>query len=379
MPAIPFIKTKIGTTHVVYLPNKNLYIQLEEPAWFIFDRTAKQQPTETIVRQFSQKFGTNGNDSLQFVKQIQNRLENKLNGSPAKIKTGPVIPANKPGCKPHFIHRYLVGEKFFIFHFETHELRGFIHPLIGHLETKITSAEPFIFELYNYKQNIVFRTNGKVQGSWKRDESHKVKGCIFIHFATAVYGKNSGDWLMTVHASAISDSTKTLLFPAKPGSGKTTIAALLAAKGFHLVSDDFVPVDKHFQAYPLPLAVSVKAGAEKLLAAGFPELENKKCVSVSSTKKGYYLPVSSKHYEKHVLPIFAFVFVEYNPSVDFHLEKLETTEGIPLLFEEAGIRPSAENAAVFFRKIQEVSFFRLTYSNTQKATNSVIQLFRHGQ
>src|SRR5690606_33142888 len=134
----------------------------------------------------------------------------------------------------------------------------------------------FLFELFKSQDMIVFRFNGEVKGTWKKDETHLVKGLIFMYLINVIHGKTEADWLMTVHASAISNGRKTILFSAPPNHGKTTIAALLQNRGYKLISDDFVPIDRNsLKAYPFPIAMSVKQTSMDLLASLFPGLEQK--------------------------------------------------------------------------------------------------------
>ena len=92
-----------------------------------------------------------------------------------------------------------------------------------------------------------------------------------------MHDKTDADWLMTVHASAITNGKKTILFSAPPPcNGKTTIADLLQARGYKLISDAFVTIDRYsFKAYPFPIAMSVKEGSIDLLASLFPALEQR--------------------------------------------------------------------------------------------------------
>ena len=182
---------------------------------------------------------------------------------------------------------------------------------------------------------------------------------------------------MTVHASAISNGHKTILFSAAPGSGKSTIAALMQTRGFKIISDDFVPIERStFKAFPFPIAMSVKEGSLDLLKPHYPELENNPIIILNPEKRIKYLPIDNR-IMKMAFPVNEFIFIKYDSSVDFELEKIEPANAVKTLFEEAWIPPQPDNVAIFLDKITGISFFRLTYSNNIKALDAISQLFEN--
>jgi hypothetical protein len=204
---------------------------------------------------------------------------------------------------------------------------------------------------------------------------------IFMVLINVIHHKTDTDWLMTIHASAITDRKKTILFSAPPGNGKTTIAALLQSRGYHLISDDFVPVDRTtFYAWPFPIAMSVKPGSVELLTSHFPELEHKEISYITPEKSVRYLaPGQQLNISESVFPVRELIFIEYNNSVDYSLERLDTINGIKLLLDQTWIIPNPGNAQLFFEWISQVTFFKLTYSDNEKALEAITNLFNHEQ
>ena len=378
MPVIPFIKKRIGRSYLVWFQNSNMYILLEEPAWFVFRKTAKRYKLETIVKEFTIRYVNTPEDSLSFVKDIRLAIE-KMN----QVDYTQSMPdqysddLNEHNYSPFSIHLYKLGDKVIAFSYETNYFESFIHPLICHFETKEENNEMPIFELFAFQQRIVFRFNGEVKGIWSLDESPFIKGLIFMYLINVWHDKKDADWLMTVHASAITNGKKTILFSAPPGNGKTTFAALLQAQGYKLISDDFVPIDRQgFNAYPFPIAMSVKEGSVALLSSFFPTLEQKPLNYISPEKSVRYLP-SGHHLDatEDIYPVQEIIFIQYNNSVDFEFEKLDIISGLKLLLDQAWITPVKGNSALFFDWVLHISFFRLTYSNNQKAMDVVTNLF----
>jgi hypothetical protein len=357
-----------------------LYLQLEEPAWFVFRKTRQRCKTETIAKEFAIRYNTSPDESLSFVREIRlNIVKMNQSTSLSEQTTQEMADFNSYTFSPFAIHKYKLGNQLISFSYENSTFEYYIHPLICHLETTEESEEIPLFELFGHEESIVFRFNGEVKGIWKPDETHLVKGLIFMCLINAMYQKADDDWLMTVHASAITNGKKTILFSAAPGNGKTTMAAMLQAKGYHLISDDFVPIDRDMlNAYPFPIAMSVKEGSMEVLASHYPSLGKKPLNYVSPEKSVRYLASSNhKDYSKNIFPVREFIFIKYDPKVDFVLEKLDPLKGIKLLLDQTWVTPVKGNAAILIEQILKKSFYQLTYSNNEKAIESISKLFEN--
>ena len=148
-----------------------------------------------------------------------------------------------------------------------------------------------------------------------------------------------------------------------------------------MISDDFVPIDrKLFQAYPFPIAMSVKEGSVDLLSNHFPKLSEKRLNIPASDKRVRYLP-SDQQQEIHkmIFPVREIVFVQYDKAADFSWKKLDPAEGAKKLFDQTWVTPVPGNAALLFERMPQIAFYQLTYSNNQKALDAITNLFGHDQ
>lgn len=357
-----------------------MYLQLEEPAWFVFRKTTQRYKAETIANEFASRYGIPIIESLTFINDIRSEI-NKLNIAehPKNKITEFLYELNKHAFTSFSVHRYLLGNKLIEFVFENKYFEHFLHPLLSHFETAENSTEKTLFELFAHQEQIVFRFNGVVKGVWTKDETHLVKGLIFMFLINVMYDKTETDWLMTVHASAITNGKKTILFSAPPNHGKTTIAALLQDRGYQLISDDFVPIDRHsFKAYPFPIAMSVKQSSMHLLAALFPTLEEKPLNYISPEKSVRFLPPKvNPEINSRIFQVHGFVFIKYDSDVDFVWEKLDPVKALKLLLDQAWVTPTPGNAVLLFERIFQLSFYQLTYSNNKKALDTIAKLFEN--
>jgi len=380
MSSIKYIKKKIGQTYLVWFQNSNLYTQLEEPAWFVFRKTVNRHKTGTIISDFSWRYGIEMEQSKQFVNDIQSMICQMNQPTPISH-----LPDNYPEelkskkFKPYSTRCYQITHNLIEFSFENQQFESYIHPLISYLETVKTNSKLSQFELFQYQDKSVLRLNGEIKGTWTLDNTHRLIGFTYMLLINEMYNKTDDFWLMTVHAAALTNGRKTILIPAESGSGKTTIAALLQSRGYQLISDDFVPIDRQlFQAWPFPIAMSIKSGAMEVLSSVYPDLDNKPIKLTSSKKTVRYLsPEYKPESSMLVSPIKEVISIKYDSTVEFEFKKADKLKSIKLLLDQSWILPNAGNARAFLDQVSQWSFYQLTYSNNEKALEAISKLFDH--
>ena len=233
MTAIEYIKLKIQDSYLVWLKHSGQYLRLEEPAWFVFRKTVKRHKAETIAAECVERYGLTPEESLKYVNDIRTGIEKANQSSDFGFQaTEYPDDLGSNTFESYSVYCYKFGESLVELSYETRNLEYYLHPLISHLTTVDITNRKAVFELFTYYDKIAFRLNGEIKGLWTYDETHLVKGVIFMNLINVIFEKTDDFWLMTVHASAITNGRKTLLIPAEQGSGKTTMAALLQDKGF---------------------------------------------------------------------------------------------------------------------------------------------------
>jgi hypothetical protein len=178
-----------------------------------------------------------------------------------------------------------------------------------------------------------------------------------------------------LHASGIISNNRAILFSAAAGSGKSTISALLKAHGYGYLSDDFIAVDLHGNAYPFPAAISVKEGAVDALSVYYPELTNQLTKQSFVGKQVKYLPVFNIDKHSTGVPVKAFVFVQFTKSEPFNFEEVTKKKALELLLQETWVNPTPELVMAFFDWIGVTDFYRLTYSDNEKMISTIKNLF----
>ena len=378
MQKIPFVKKKIGQSYLVWFQNSNLYTQLEEPAWFVFSKIVKRYKTETIAAECVGRYEFQFDECLQFVKDIRSNIKqmNQLieysyreDDYPFELKSKKFIPFST--------RRYQLSQNMIEFSFENQEFESYFHPLISYLETDNSFGKISRIEIYEYEEQSVLRLNGEVKGVWSKDSTHRLIGFTYMSMINEMYNKNNDFWLMTVHAAALTNGIKTILIPAESGSGKTTMAALLQSRGYRLLSDDFVPIDREFfRAWHFPIAMSVKQGAVELLSSVYSNLEEKPIRQTAAKKAVRYLtPDYNPELSNIACPVKDVISIKFDPTVEFEFKKADRLKAIKLMLDQSWILPNSGNAGVFLDQVSQWSFYQLTYSNNEKALDAISKLF----
>ena len=190
MQTIPIIKKKIGQSYLIWFQNSNLYLQLEEPAWFVLSKTRQRYKAETLAKEFALRYGATPEESDTFVREIRLKIKEMNELLVVKDRSiEKVSDLNGLTFTPFSTHHYLLGSQLISFSYETRTFESYIHPLICHLETAEIKGEQPLFELFAHQESIVFRFNGDVKGIWNLDETNFVKGMIFMYLINVMYQK----------------------------------------------------------------------------------------------------------------------------------------------------------------------------------------------
>jgi hypothetical protein len=362
------VSKELDGAFVVWFAAGNQFLRMEEPAYFVFRNSENGLDSKQIACRCAEKYGISQEESSVFTADVLKGIE-KIRNRKSTPDNSKEEALRQKRFSSFSVRNYSLNGKAVSFHFETLEYEYFIHPLFRHLELDARVPESALFELFGYGKRIVLRVGGQVTGTWRKNEGHFVKGMVFLQLLNVAYGKTDRDWMAVIHASAVSNGEKTVVFTASSGSGKSTIAALLKQKGFSVVADDFIPVEGATQQIcQLPAAMSVKEGAIGLLSAWYPELQANR----QTYQAERYLPVEGC---VSPAPVRAIVFIKYSREVDFEWQELSCTEALKMLLDETWTSPSAENAGRFLDWYSGIPCYRLTYSNNEKALQIITKLF----
>lgn len=378
MPYIPHIVRSYRGHHIVWFQNSKQFVLLKQPAFDIFQMKIRDKGINKIILHLEKKFGIDTSSGSILTNEILQGIEryNTIEVSDA-IRTEYLN--DQLTSKKHYPQRkYGLGNWVVSIAYENQIFENYIHPLISHLELGPETQQDFDFEIISNKSNIILKRESRILGAYGIEETNLLKGKIFFEMANIIHGITENEWLMTVHASAITNEKKTILFSAAPGGGKTTIAALLLRNGFRLVSDDFVPVDRLLMAYSFPVALSVKEGSLQTLLPYYPELSEKPSFDVSPEKRVRYVSeLINLKKQTDKFPINEVVFVQYDKNIPCRMKRLNRTKGLMKFLEQTYVTPEPACVEILLNWAFKANFYELIYSDNLKAISKASKLFEY--
>ena len=271
--------------------------------------------------------------------------------------------------------QYAFKDKAFQVNFDSDLVKKTIHPSIAHLETENNVSPSVIFDIYIESDQLCLFKNEVLVRIVPKQNYHFIQGKFAMELLTFIHDSEESDWLGTFHGSTLSDGENSILFIGASGKGKSTLCALLTAKGFELVADDVSPMlgaDSHI--YHNPSAISIKKGAFSLLRPlvnGFDELPD----TVFNKTKGVIKYLPCKDPNKDHYPCRAIIMVNYTKDSDTTLELHSIKEALETLIPESWLSPSSLHAKTFLDWLSKTPVYQLTYSDTEGVTKEITKCF----
>jgi hypothetical protein len=177
------------------------------------------------------------------------------------------------------------------------------------------------------------------------------------------------------HAAMVADSQHGIMLCAPRESGKSTLAAHLAAHGFALVSDE--PALLHLDTASVSrveMPISLKEGTWKILSDAWPQLVDAPIHVRSDGRRIKLLHPSSDHSAAYPQRLTHIVFPRYSASSPPRLEALAPMQALALLNEGGmllGKRFDKEKFEQFLRLICATPTFVAKYSSLQEADQMI--------
>ncbi len=144
------------------------------------------------------------------------------------------------------------------------------------LRLKTSNEDKKSIELFSRKGEWCIGINGEQVQSFPEEDWEHFHGTVYTELLNLLHGKKLQEWMGVFHAAAVVKETKGrrdsgneglrdeetkgqgdretegMVFVGESGSGKSTVAAILMAHGYRVLTDDFLPVE-------VPNKVEVKA------------------------------------------------------------------------------------------------------------------------
>lgn len=181
-----------------------------------------------------------------------------------------------------------------------------------------------------------------------------------------------------IHAAVLAKGNKAILFPAPPGSGKSTLTAWLAFHGWRLLSDEMALIQPHSrQVTPFVRPICLKNNSIQLAKAWFPE-GNFSTVA-SDTHKGDVIHLSppESSWQQHTEPaeIVGIVFPNYKADTPLDIYQLTKTQGFMQFATNAfnyGVI-GTQGFSTLCNVIEQVPSFEIFYNDLSAVSEFLLQ------
>jgi len=143
---------------------------------------------------------------------------------------------------------------------------------------------------------------------------------------------------LILHSAVLVKNNKAIVFPAMPGSGKSTLTAFFSLSGWQLYSDEMAIIEPSSAlVHPLYRPVCLKNNSIDLIKKHFPQAQF--TPTCRDTQKGdvAHLKALTWHEHSNFTPceIAAVVFPQYKNGCEFSFYQLDKVEGFSRVIKNA--------------------------------------------
>ena len=372
------IYIKVENSYAVWFKASRIFLMVEEPAFYILKLIIKNVQLDKIVNQFSIRYKIPLEEVSNFVLELDKKFQQYLNNPEAESgNTSDSLNNQNQNIRFYAKRTYSVNDIVLKINYGDSELEDVIHPLISHLENQKSTVPNHFFEIFRLGEKLLVKFDGDIFEKFNYNETGYLKAAVLLKLLGILYGIKHENWMMTIHAAAITDGNSAIVFPAMAGSGKSTLATLLYAHGFNLLSDDFLAMDTISKnVYPLPVAATIKEGSFDVLSPHFPELNDIILQRAYTGKQVRYLPIDNLLNVNTGFMADKFVFINYSQGKPLRFERVTKKTALQTLLNETWVNPIPSSVKEFFNWFDKTKFFELEYSKTSDALKIVKKLFK---
>ncbi|MCK7590243.1 hypothetical protein M0G43_06640 [Subsaxibacter sp. CAU 1640] len=366
---------KIGDNHVLWFESSNSYVVLSTTAYqlltFYLESDDKHQFTFALQQH------------LNFtLKQTENCFSELTDFLMAvhKVKSNDVAHDNVENIPDNLVSiHYDFGHAKIRIGYGSEKLIKLIHPYISHLLSNDENQIDAEFAIFTKNGLIHLFKNGESIAHYDFENFHFLQGKFTMELVTSIYKNTVSDWMATFHSSTITNGEEAIMIIGASGSGKSTLSAVLMAKGFDLLADDFSPMLAENQhLYRFPSAISIKTGAFKIIEDLFPNFESydlQKSISKPTNLK-YLPPLSSFHTSNQHFECNKVVLVKYDNNAVNELKVCPSEKILQTLIPDSWISPQEEHSKLFLNWLKNLKFYELNYCDNNFAVSAFKELFK---
>jgi hypothetical protein len=281
-------------------------------------------------------------------------------------------------ARPGRQRRYRLADIPFSITCSDSEIDAMISPVFGHLEIiesrQTNNIEAREFSVEADGSGFILLADGieLAHSAALDDILERLCSDIVMHSYERV------DWFVSVHAAALGDANACIMLPGASGTGKSTLAACLLARGkLRLLTDDIALLDRttmHVRPVPAPLVL--KRGSWGLVN-GFTRIESAP-VHRRYGEDVRYLAPDRTQIADACLPVRAIIFPKRVSESTLNARPITQLEGLQRMLAAPATVKGPISEDILARLIEwsaTVRFYLLAYATPEQATAAIHEIF----
>jgi hypothetical protein len=270
---------------------------------------------------------------------------------------------------------YALSNVIFRIDFYSVEMEAIMQAVLGHLEHPESRAYDHSFEVLIDRTEYCLKKNDIEVGREKNP--HRLRHELVYEIAKSSYPDS--EWLVFLHAGAISDDKHCILLPGNPFCGKSTLTASLTLEGLHYICEDIAPIARRsWSVCPVQTRICLREGGWRVLSQQHPGIKSVQGGRRWRKQLRYLTP--PKALKQSQFSVHCIVFPEYIPDQTFQFTPISSEDKLTRLIQTGawfGDSLNQEWIEELLEWIESTPGYQLRYQNTQEAVDAIRNLLAH--
>lgn len=374
MLKVPSLSKQIKSQQLLWLRSSNSYLIVDERINELINLFVSNTEKTDFMSAASEVIGVSHSQSEIYYDEISQLFSTDSFSDKKNTQT-----RSFDASLREYSETYNVGGMDLQVNYSHKSVKELIHPQIAHLVCeKSVKTNQIVFDIFYANNTLYFYKNSALIDSYKEKNYHVLQGNFCMQLLCVIHKKTEDEWMGTIHASTVTNEKEAILVIGKSGKGKSTFTAHAMAAGMNLVADDFSPIlAKNKHVYTYPGAISIKSGAFESLSKIISGFDNLPLVFKGKEKGSVKFVVPFQNSStKQSYPCKKMVSIHYKPDSKTELKSIAFSKAMEIFVPDSWISPKEVHAKEFMNWIEDLSFYELTYSNTEEALEVFSKLFK---